>query len=239
MSISKTNKAAIAKNKKTIFSIEARVLAMKALTYQSHAMIEENCLMIMSNYSAAFKGNGQLANANTDEIFANRSAILGVIDADGDVQENYMQAQINKSLLDYLAHRSNLNTSVLSLSQKMAQINAQLVAINQDIMAANQSIVDFNHQQIGLNAEMLGRTLDASQATIEGNAAIVAENSTLMDDLSLSVEKDQARRNELLETSAVNAASLMGNKDAINERRLSIMENREGILANTAKIDLM
>jgi hypothetical protein len=236
MSISKTNKTAIAKNKKTIFSIEARVLAMKALTYQSHAMIEENC---MSNYSAAFKGNGQLANANTDEIFANRSAILGVIDADGDVQENYMQAQINKSLLDYLAHRSNLNTSVLSLSQKMAQINAQLVAINQDIMAATQSIVDFNHQQIGLNAEMLGGTLDASQATIEGNAAIVAENSTLMDDLSLSVEKDQARRNELLETSAVNAASLMGNKDAINERRLSIMENREGILANTAKIDLM
>jgi hypothetical protein len=239
MSTSKTNKAAIAKNKKTIFSIEARVLAMKALAYQSHAMIEENRLMIMSNYSAAFKGNGQLANANTDEIFANRSAILGVIDADGDVQENYMQAQINKSLLDYLAHRSNLNTSVLSLSQKMAQINAQLVAINQDIMAANQSIVDFNHQQIGLNAEMLGGTLDASQATIEGNAAIVAKNSTLMVDLSLSVEKDLARRDELLEISAVNAASLMGNKDAINERRLSIMENREGILANTAKIDLM
>jgi len=239
MSTSKTNKAAIAKNKKTIFSIEARVLAMKALAYQSHAMIEENRLMIMSNYSAAFMGNGQLANANTDEIFANRSAILGVIDSDGDVQEIYVQAQINKSLLDYLAHRSNLNTSVLSLSQKMAQINAQLVAINQDIMAANQSIVDFNHKQIGLNAEMLGGTLDASQATIEGNAAIVAENSTLMDDLSLSVEKDQARRNELLETSAVNAASLMGNKDAINERRLSIMENREGILANTAKIDLM
>lgn len=238
MSISEIKKATIAKNKKTIFSIESRVLENKALVYQSRAMIEENRLMIMSNYSAAFMGNRQLANANTDEIFANRSAILGAIDVEGAVQENYVQAQTNKSSLDYLAHRSDLNNFVLSLILKMATINAQLVVINQDIMATNQSIVEFNDQQIRLNAEMLGGTLGASKATIDRNAAIVAENSSLMSDLSLSVEKNQARRDELLETSATNTASLMGNKDAINERRLSIMENREGILANKAKLDL-
>ena len=32
-------------------------------------MIEENRLMILSNYAAAFMGNRQVANSNTDEIF--------------------------------------------------------------------------------------------------------------------------------------------------------------------------
>ena len=144
MSASESNKAAIAANRKTIFNIESNVLSNKALVYQSRSMIEENRLMIMSNYSAAFMGNRQLANANTDEIFANRSAILGAMDADGPVQENYVAAQTNKSSLDYLEHRSKLNSSVLEISAKMADINAQLVAVNQEIMAANQSIVEFN-----------------------------------------------------------------------------------------------
>ena len=61
MSSSEANKAAIAANRKTIFNIESNVLSNKALVYQSRSMIEENRLMIMSNYSAAFMGNRQLA----------------------------------------------------------------------------------------------------------------------------------------------------------------------------------
>ena len=133
MSSSETNKAAIAANRKTIFNIESNVLSNKALVYQSRSMIEENRLMIMSNYSAAFMGNRQLANANTDEIFSNRAAILASMDTDGDVQENYVNAQTNKSSLDFLAHRSALNSSVLAISAKMADINSQLVAVNQEI----------------------------------------------------------------------------------------------------------
>jgi thioredoxin reductase (NADPH) len=130
-------------------------------------MIEENRLMIMSNYSAAFMGNRQLANANTDEIFSNRAAILASMDTDGDVQENYVNAQTNKSSLDFLAHRSALNSSVLAISAKMADINSQLVAINQEIMAANQSIVDFNAEQIAFNSDMLDGSLQPSAATVE------------------------------------------------------------------------
>ena len=36
--------------------------------------------MILSNYSAAFMGNRQIANSNTDEIFENRHAILDNVD---------------------------------------------------------------------------------------------------------------------------------------------------------------
>ena len=236
MSASESNKAAIAAKRKTIFNIESNVLSNKALVYQSRSMIEENRLMIMSNYSAAFMGNRQLANANTDEIFANRSAILGAMDADGPVQENYVAAQTNKSSLDYLEHRSKLNSSVLEISAKMADINAQLVAVNQEIMAANQSIVEFNFVQIVKNSEMLSGALRPSESTVESNTALIAGNTAAMADLSGNVEKNHAKMEEILETSSSNASKLMANKEQINERRIAIMENRKGILANKQKI---
>ena len=236
MSTKEANKEAIAKNRKTIFSIESEVLSNKALVYQSRSMIEENRLMIMSNYSAAFMGNRQLANANTDEIFSNRAAILQNMDAQDEVQQNYIDAQTNKSNLDFLKHRSALNASVLEVSKKMADINAQLVALNREIMDANKSIVEFNATQISANSDMLGGSLSAGSATPQSNADIVAGNTAAMAELTKNISHNRGTILAVLETSEMNAAALMKNKDEINERRVSIMENRKGIADNKAKI---
>ena len=64
-------------------------------------MIEENRLMILSNYSAAFMGNRQIANSNTDEI-DNRQAILDSAETSNEVEENYINSQKNKASLDFL-----------------------------------------------------------------------------------------------------------------------------------------
>jgi len=48
------------------------------------------------------------------------------MDAVGDVQENYVNAQKNKAKLDFLRHRSELNSSVLKVSERLAEINAEL-----------------------------------------------------------------------------------------------------------------
>ena len=72
MSKTKINAKAIKANRKRIFKIDAEVMTNKANAYISRSMIEENRLMILSNYSAAFLGNRQLANSNTDEIFEKR-----------------------------------------------------------------------------------------------------------------------------------------------------------------------
>ena len=236
MSTKEANKEAIAKNRKTIFSIESEVLSNKALVYQSRSMIEENRLMIMSNYSAAFMGNRQLANANTDEIFSNRTAILQNMDAQDEVQQNYIDAQTNKSNLDFLKHRSALNASVLEVSKKMADINAQLVALNREIMDANKSIVEFNATQISANSDMLGGSLSPGSATPQSNADIVAGNTAAMAELTKNISHNRGTILAVLETSEMNAAALMKNKDEINERRISIMENRKGIADNKAKI---
>ena len=236
MSTTKVNKEAIAKNRKAIFSIESEILSNKALIYQSRSMIEENRLMIMSNYSAAFMGNRQLANANTDEIFSNRTAILQSMDPEDEVQQNYIDAQTNKSNLDFLKHRSGLNSSVLEISKKMAEVNALLVAINTEIMDKNKSIVEFNAGEIAANAEMLGGSLSAEFSTPQSNADIISSNSAAMKELTANIDQNRGTILAVLETSEMNSTSLMKNKDEINERRISIMENRKGIADNKAKI---
>ena len=105
MSQSKLNARAIKANKKRIFHIDAAVMTNKANAYISRSMIEENRLMILSNYSAAFMGNRQLANSNTEEIFKNRKIVLDNYKPKNEVEENYINAQKNKASLDFLKHR--------------------------------------------------------------------------------------------------------------------------------------
>ena len=107
----------------------------KTMIYASRSMIEENRLMILSNYAAAFMGNRQIANSNTDEIFENRQAILDNAQTNSDVEENFINSQKNKAALDFLKHRSELNSAVLAISEEMAEINSRLIDINSRIMA--------------------------------------------------------------------------------------------------------
>ena len=102
MSKTKINAKTIKANRKRIFKIDAEVMTNKANAYISRSMIEENRLMILSNYSAAFMGNRQLANSNTDEIFDNRQAILDNAQIGNEVEENFINSQKNKSSLDFL-----------------------------------------------------------------------------------------------------------------------------------------
>ena len=73
----------------------------KTLIYASRSMIEENRLMILSNYSAAFMGNRQIANSNTDEIFENRQAILDSAENSNEVEENYINSQKKQSFIGF------------------------------------------------------------------------------------------------------------------------------------------
>ena len=68
----------LSEEQKNVCDIRTVVLSNKASLYQSRAMIEENRMMILSNYAAAFMGNRQLANHNTEEIFANRKVVLNL-----------------------------------------------------------------------------------------------------------------------------------------------------------------
>mgnify|MGYP000184903670 CR=1 FL=1 len=100
MGSSDQNRKAIAENRKRIFSLDNEVMTNKTLIYASRSTIEENRLMILSNYSAAFMGNRQIANSNTDEIFENRQAILDNVVTQNDVEENFVNSQKNRAYME-------------------------------------------------------------------------------------------------------------------------------------------
>ena len=236
MPTSKPTKYSNSKDRKTISHIESRVRSNKAMIYQSRAMIEGIRMLIISNYSAAFMGNRQLANTNTDGIFANRNVIFNNIKAIGDVQENYVNAHMNKSNLDFLKHRSELNTTVLEINEKMAAINTQLVAINDDIMRTNDTIVTFNMEQTAVNNSVLEGSSCVASATSEINAASIAKNSLDMANLLVVSEENSEAIEELLEISIANSSIVKQNKAEINDRRISINDNLKSIVLNYDQI---
>ncbi len=236
MSKIKINSKAIKANRKKIFKIDAEVMTNKANAYISRAMIEENRLMILSNYSAAFLGNRQLANSNTEEIFENRKTILDNYNSKNDVEENYINAQKNKSALDFLKHRSELNSSLLKISEEMSNINSKLININKKIMDANQSIVEFNSKHILENKSLISGGLNPKSARPASNAEIIKANSRAMKQLEKNVKNNKKKMIELISKSQKNSDALMQNKNLIKQRRNAAMANREKILANKSLI---
>jgi len=67
--LSAENQAAIRANKADLYELDSMVMNNKHGIYAERSMIEENRAMIAKNYAAAFMGNRQEANTNTDEIF--------------------------------------------------------------------------------------------------------------------------------------------------------------------------
>ena len=227
----KQSSAGINSNK-TIFQRKSQVMANTALICQSRSMIEEIRLMIISNYSAAFMGNRQLANTNTDEIFLRNIEVLSNVKAPDGVQTDYLNAQIDRNNLEYLKQQSDLNTTNLKVNEKMAAINAQLVAINHDIMKNNETIMAFNEKQIAVNAAMLKAPTTLETATSEKNEAIIAENNMSIEQLLVSCSENEDMIQNLLEISSANREIVKKNKTEINERMMSIIKNRTDIFEN-------
>ena len=236
MDQTEVNKADLNKDQNTLNKIDTEVMTNKALAYTSRAMIEENRLMILSNYAASFMGNRQLANQNTDDIFKNRELILNGHVCQNDVEKNFIQSQTIRARLDYLAHRSKLNSTVLEVSEQMASINTKLIEINRAIMAANEYIVEFNSKQIASNSDLIEGDDAPEKATSETNGALIAENRKAMQAIMASAKANRDRMNSVLAASLDNSDALIENKSEIAQRRESIMENRGAMLSNKKRL---
>ena len=211
------NARAIKANKKRIFQIDAAVMTNKANAYISRSMIEENRPMILSNYAAAFMGNRQLANSNTEEIFANRKTLLDNYDTKNEVEENYINAQRIRHLFDFLKHRSDLNSALLKVSEEMAIGNTKLIEINKKIMEANENIVDFNTKQIAENKNLINGNLRPEKSKPAINAKLIKANKKSM--IKLENVKNNSKRMVDLITKQKKRQQAYQNKSQIKQRR--------------------
>jgi len=233
------NKKAIGANRKNVFQLEHRILANKTQAYLLRELTMENRDLIHRNYEAAFAGNRQLINANTDALFRNRVAFIRACAADGPVQSNFREAKLNEARLSFLDHRSRTNGKVTEITAKFAAINAQLIDVNKEIMAVNAELVAYNAEQIAANAALFEkpRVLPGlKEATPEKNAEIIKANAVKIAEFLKRAEVNAKRNAEVLEGIKGNRAKIEANSKGIAERRAEIEKNASAIAANTAKL---
>jgi hypothetical protein len=103
----------IAANRQALFQAECHVERNKTQAYLIRSIVEENHDSIHKNYQAAFRGNRNIANANTDDLFRNREMLIRCAPTESDVHVNFREAKLNETKLDFLEHRADLNARVL------------------------------------------------------------------------------------------------------------------------------
>jgi len=236
MALSAENQAAIRANKADLFDLDSMVMNNKHGIYAERSMIEENRALIAKNYAAAFMGNRQEANTNTDEIFKNRKGILDGITCKTPVETNFVNSMANEAKVDFLEHRSGLNTRVEAVSEDMAKINALLIDVNHHIMDNNAQIVSFNAANIEKNNKLLDGTISGADATPETNAARVKSNTERIAKIKGVAEANKGKIATLLEKVNANRVEILKNTDAIYARRSEIQANRAKMLGNSKRI---
>lgn len=228
------NRANISRNRAELFLAECEVMQNKTKAYLARSLVLENQALVAKNYTSAFLGNRQLANQNTDDVFRNRYAIYRhiPIDASDPVQVNFREALGNRAKIEFIEHRSSLNSKMLNTTLKIAHLNAQLIAINSEIMETNRGIVEFNSASIAKNTEILKSGISASGATPESNAAFIAENSRRI----VAIRQRADQNNDLVTAVKLEAESnrvkILANNELIYERRAVIVANAANIEAN-------
>jgi hypothetical protein len=236
MSLTKDNQANFAKNRAKLFTLESTVMWNKALAYRERAMIEENRSAVLQNYSAAFIGNRQIANQNTDDIFRNRRAIFENMIVEGPVQENFKSSMLNQAKVDFLDHRSQLNARVIAVSEKMAEINRMLIAVNNMIMEGNAEIVEFNSANIEINRQYLDGELHPGRATPETNAERIASNTARIAAIQKRATASRAKIAAVMEKVEGNRATIQKDQAEIYARREKMVDNHEKFAVNQERI---
>ena len=234
-----SNRKNIMRNRKALFGLECQVTTNKTNAYSTRSAIEENRALILKNYTAAFMGNRQLANQNTDDIFRNRRTILSSLDVQNDAQKNFVESSLNEASIDYLEHRADLNASVLEVNKMMAEVNAKLIEINSRIMKSNESIVAFNSKNLAINSKILASGLSVGTATPASNAKRIARNKERLANILKVAKANSSVITGLLKIASKNRSAIEKNSVGIFARRKLIEDNQKKITQNQAKVSKM
>ncbi len=231
-----TNYKNIRKNRKAVFNLESAITSNKAKAYATRSTIEENRALILKNYTAAFMGNRQLANQNTDDIFRNRKNILANFNTKSDVEVNYVESLTNEASIDFLEHRAELNASVLEVNRMMAEVNAKLIEINSKIMSSNEKIVKFNSKNLAENSRILANGLSAKTANPPSNAKRIIKNKERLAKILKASQANTKTISNLYKIASNNRSSIEKNAEGIIARRKSIEANQAKISQNQSKV---
>ena len=212
-----------------IEALSAKIMDNKALLAQSRANIEQNRLLVLSNYSAAMAGNQQLASHNMEEIFATRTTILDLFEIEEKEQANYIEAAKVASELDLLSHSANLNRKNLALNERMIELNHQLTEINQEVMQLNQEMLEFNEENLSSNSEFISGALNPMLLDADTLNELIAANEKSFAEVQSLADENRQTVVDLLKKSKENRDIARTDSTEISDRKQNLYRNRDEI----------
>ena len=230
------SKTQIQDNRRKIFELDVLVNSNKTKVEICRASVEQNYAAIMRNYNAAYMGNHHLLNQNSEEILRNRSAILGNMVAEKEVEVDFRESMNNMAQLDFLEHRSSVNKTVLEVNQLLSEINSKLIEINRIIMKKNEDSHEFNKENLAQNTKFLNGEFHPSKATVEDNKDRMNSNSNRCKEIENTAIENKKMIISVQSNTETNSIDILKNAVQISERREKINDLQKEINENQSQV---
>ena len=235
-SIMSDNQNKIQENRRKIFELDALVNANKTKVEVCRASVEQNYAAIMRNYNAAYMGNHNLLNQNTDEILRSRLAILSNMVAEKEVEVDFRESMNNMAQLDFLEHKSEVNKATLEVNKLLSEVNSKLIEINRIIMKKNEDSLEFNQNNLAQNKKFLNGEFHPSKATLEDNRDRSHSNSDRCDKIEDTAMDNKKKIIEVQSNTEKNSVDILKNAVQISERREKINSLQTAINENQTQV---
>jgi len=128
--------------------IWASLLNQKSKNYLLRSKIDQSIAITISNLSASFLGNRQMANHNTEDIKYCLNEII---------EKNSTEPDVTKLNIDviFMKHRQRLNKRLVENSKILIAAIEQLQLAHQRVMKTNEEIVKFNTSMIDATSSVI------------------------------------------------------------------------------------
>jgi len=128
--------------------IWSSLLNQKSKNYLLRSKIDQSIAITISNLSASFLGNRQMANHNTEDIKYCLNEIIEKNSTEPDA------TKLNVNLI-FMKHRQRLNKRLVENSKILIAAIEQLQLAHQRVMKTNEEIVKFNTSMIDATSSVI------------------------------------------------------------------------------------
>jgi hypothetical protein len=230
--------AMIAEQTRRAFDVEAFVQFNVAQTQVARSIVEENVTDAMQSWAINAGGNREMIMRTTDDVFRNRLMMLNLMQPEDSTQAAFQDSMINKTKLEYLQHRNQMNRRMVDIAQDMAMAIKAIGEASEKFYHANEEMAAFIDDVANENAEWFDRELDRMmrEATNITNDQRIQQTMEISQLLAKDAQSGRVRIREVQDYANSLGDSLQELQENGNELRDEVTNIREKIDAGQRRI---
>lgn len=230
--------ALIAEQTRRAFDVEAYVQFNVAQTQVARSIVEENVTDAMQSWAINAGGNREMIMRTTDDVYRNRLMMLNLLAPANPVEAAFQESMINKTKLEYLQHRNQMNRRMVDIAHEMANAIKAIGQASEKFYLANEEMAAFINDTADENAEWFDGELKGMmrQATNITNDQRISHTMEISQLLAQDAQTGRSRIQEVAEFANGLGDSLQELQENGNELREEVISIREKIDAGQRRI---